>query len=493
MIKKNRSLSPITIVFFCCIVIFFATGFTGCATNPVTGQTQLMLVSEEQELAMGKKLYPNALWGGEGSGGEFKDSGLKAYLKSIVVKIHGVSHRPNLPVDFAIQNSSVPNAWAIPGNVVITRGLLAGLSNEAEFAFVMGHEMGHVAARHSASQMSYSMLGEVLLKGTGAALGGTGYSDAVLSAGSIGASLALLKFSRSDELEADRLGVLYMSRLGYDTRNALNAHRNLEKISQEYARSVGQERSESSFFDELLSTHPRTRIRVDEIQTLINQTPRGVITGDGSGKQRFQSMTANLRRVNNIYLNYYDKAARALNKNNLQDATSFISQAISMDQQQPPFYTLYGFIMLKKQNDDEARRYFLRALSIDGNYQPALRGLGAVHYMENNYDESMKYLKRGLIIFPEDVLSHYFLGMNYYKTASYRNAINHLNIFVQAQPKHPRVYAILGQCYEGINDFSSAYNAYTAQLRVDSKSEAGKLSARRAEAIKDVAGRSQSK
>ena len=142
-------------------LILFIAVFTGCAINPVTGQKELMLVSEGQEIEMGREFYPSALWGDIGGGGEFKDTHAKAYLKEIVTKIHSVSHRPYLPSQFAIQNSSVPNAWAIPGYVVMTRGLLAGLENEAEFAYIMGHEMGHVSARHSAQQMSYGMLQQI--------------------------------------------------------------------------------------------------------------------------------------------------------------------------------------------------------------------------------------------------------------------------------------------------------------------------------------------
>ena len=455
-----------------------------CAVNPVTGQSQLMLVSEDQEIAMGKRVYPNALWGGEGGGGEYKDPNLKAYLKNIIVNIHQVSHRPSLPVDFDIQNSSVPNAWAIPGHVAITRGLLAAIDNEAEFVFIMGHEMGHVSARHSASQMSHAMLGQVLLGGTGLALGSGGYSDAVLTAGAVGTSLVLLKFSRSDELDADKLGILYMTRLGYDPKNAISAHRNLEKVSQQYGQSVGQERSEQGFFNELISTHPRTSIRIDEVQNIINQTPQGIIKGDGTGRQQFQSMVANLRRVNTIYLNYYDKAARALNKNDLQEASSLITQAISMDRTQPAFYTLNGFIALKRKNDSEARRQFFQALSLDGNYQPALRGLGAIHYADGNYNEGINYLKRSLALFPEDPPSHYFLGMSYYRTRSYRSAIEHLSNFAEVQPKHPGVHGVLGQCYENVNDLQSAYNAYMLQIQIDANSDIGKMSTSRANAIK---------
>jgi beta-barrel assembly-enhancing protease len=478
---RKRIFTNIFFVFAGLLVLFL---MNNCAVNPVTGRSQLMLVSEDQEIAMGKQVYPNALWGGEGGGGEYKDPNLKAYLKNIIVNIHRVSHRPNLPVDFDIQNSSVPNAWAIPGHVAITRGLLAAIDNEAEFAFIMGHEMGHVSARHSASQMSHATLGQVLFGGTGFVLGGSVLSDVVLTAGAVGTSLVLLKFSRADELDADKLGVLYMTRLGYDPKNALSAHRNLEKVSQQYGQSIGQDRSEQGFFNELISTHPRTSIRIDEVQNIINETPRDSVKGDGTERQHFQSMVANLRRVNTIYLDYYDKAARALNKNELQEASSLITQAISMDQTQPAFYTLNGFIALKRKNDNEARRQFLQALNLDGNYQPALRGLGAIHYMDGNYNEGINYLKRSLALFPEDAPSHYFLGMTYYRTRSYRSAIEHLNNFAEAQPKHPGVHGVLGQCYENVNDPQSAYNEYMLQIQIDANSDIGKLSTSRAKAIK---------
>lgn len=169
--RKPRTPLILCLVFACLFLVL-----AGCATNPVTGKSELMLVSEEQEIQMGKELYPNALWGAEGGGVEYKDERLKAYLGDVITRIHRNSHRPNLPVSFAIQNSSVPNAWAIPGYVVITRGLIAGLENEGEFAFVMGHEMGHVSARHSARQITNSMLLQVGLGIAGVALSGKDYA-----------------------------------------------------------------------------------------------------------------------------------------------------------------------------------------------------------------------------------------------------------------------------------------------------------------------------
>ncbi|HOE18307.1 MAG TPA: M48 family metalloprotease [Syntrophorhabdaceae bacterium] len=475
------------LVFFLILITF--TLFGSCAVNPVTGQSQLMLLSEADEIAMGREVYPNALWGGEGGGGEYRDDRLKAYLKGLVINIHKASHRPNLPVDFAIQDSSVPNAWAIPGYVVMTRGLLANLNNEAEFVYVMGHEMGHVSARHSASQMSKGMLTQMLLGGAGIALAGTDYSDAALTLGSLGGSLLLLKYSRSDELEADRLGVQYMTRLGYDPRNALNAQRNIEKIGNEYGRSIGQEPGEQSFFQDLLSTHPRTSVRVEEMQNIINSTPRQPIRGDGTNRQQFQSATADIRKMHSVYTNYYDKGVRTLKKDNLPEATSYAQKALAQDQKRAPFHALNGFIMLKRKNYSEAEKSFQQALRIDPNYQPAVRGMGAKSYFQGNYTESVQYLRRSLTLFPEDLSSFYFLGMSYYRTKSYQNAIAYLKPFADAQPKHPRVHGILGMCYEGVGDINNAYAEHMKQSQIDPKSETGKASLERSKALRLKYGR----
>lgn len=471
-LKIKKFISLLTV--YCLLFTAF-----GCAINPVTGQRELMFVSESQEVEMGKELYPNALWGDLGGGGEYKDEKLRAYLKDIVIRIHSISHRPNLPVQFAIQNSSVPNAWAIPGYVVITRGLLAALNSEAEFAFIMGHEMGHVSARHSAKQITRGMMQQIGLGAAGIALGGKEYSDIALRLGSIGSSLLLLKYSRDDELEADRLGILYMSKLGYNPENAVSAHRNLEKISQEYMKSLGKDAEEKGFFKDLLSTHPRTSVRIEEIQHIINEMQPFAVTGDGANKEKFHAAVAGLKNTNKIYLESYDKAVRAFGKNNIDEADHLASNAIKADENQPAFHTLKGFIRLKREDYHEAEKYFNAALNLDRDYEPALRGMGALRYYKGEYSEGIGYLKRSISIFPQDVSAHYFLGMSYYKTRMYKTAISHLNLFAKVQPRHPEIHGILGICYENINDLYSAYEEYVMQLRVNPTNEMGRHAASR--------------
>lgn len=457
-----------------------------CAVNPVTGKKELMLVSESQEIAMGKEFYPSALWGDLGGGGQYRDEQLHSYLKDIVMRIHAVSHRPNLPVDFAIQNSSVPNAWAIPGHVVITRGLLAGLENEAEFAFVMGHEMGHVAARHSARHMTYGILQQVGLGAAGIALSGTEYANLALGVGAIGSSLLLLKYGRDDELESDSLGIEYMVKLGYDPQNAISAHRNLEKISGEYLKSLGKTSPERGFFEDLLSTHPRTAVRIDEIRMMINRIQSPQISGDGTYRERFQMKTAALRETNRIYREYYDPAVRQYQNNNLDEANSLIEKALAKNQSQPAFHTLKGFIQLKEKNFREARDSFQASMASDREYAPAYRGMGILFYIQNNYREGIDYLNKAISLFPQDALSHYFLGMSFYKLQNYKSAIPHLKAFAEVQPKHPEIFGTLGICYEQLGDPSSAFQAYSLQMKVAPDSEMGRHAAARIEALKPL-------
>lgn len=467
------------------VILIYLT-LVQCAVNPVTGKQELMLVSESQEIDMGKEFYPSALWGDLGGGGEFRDEQLHSYLKDTVLRIHAVSHRPNLPVDFAIQNSSVPNAWAIPGHVVITRGLLAGLENEAEFVFVMGHEMGHVAARHSARHMTYGVLQQIGLGAAGIALSGTDYADLTLGVGAVGSSLLLLKYSRDDELESDRLGIQYMVRLGYDPHNAISAHRNLERISQEYLKSIGKDPQEKDFFEDLLSTHPRTSVRIDELQMMIDRIQSFKISGDGTYRNRYQAKTEGLREKNRIYLEYYDQAARAYQKNNLDEADSLIEKALVKDQRQPAFYTLKGFILLKKKNYSEAKNNFQTSINLDQDYAPAHRGMGTLLYYQDNYREGINSLNRSLSLFPQDALSHYFLGMSYFRMKDYKSSIPHLKEYAEVQPKHPEIHGVLGICYEKAGDTSSAYQEYLLQVKVAPDNEMGRQAASRTTVLKPV-------
>jgi len=491
MTKQEKNI-VIRIFSFLVILIFAVSNFS-CAINPVTGKQQLMFFSEEGELELGKNYFPSAIWGSEGGGGEYKDEKLRAYLEGIVHKLHKSSHRPHLPCNFYIQNSSIPNAWALPGYVAITRGLLAELNNEAEFAFVMGHEIGHVSARHSAAHMSSYVLMQVGLAILGLSLQGKEYSDLILGIGAIGGSLLLLKYSRDDELEADRLGVIYMNKIGYDPKYAISAHKTLERAVRDYRVSLGKDAEDDTFLGDLLSTHPRTRVRMEEIEKLIAESEIQPVKVDKANRAKFQSMITDLKRVNQIYKNYYDKAVNEFKRKNLTEAERLLRLAIQKEKNQPSFYALYGFINYKNKNYPDAERYFRYSLNLQKDYQPALRGLGMISYKQNNYFESIVRFKKALALFPDDINSMYYLGMSYYNLDNCVEAIEYLRKFSEARTNHQLVNGYLGVCYEKTGDLKAAYEAYQRQIDTNSSNEIGKYALQRTKELQKLISKEKEK
>ena len=187
---------------------------TACAVNPATGQRQFMLISESEEIEMGREADGPITE----SLGLYESEVLQTTVRDLGNQMASRSERPALPWSFKLVDDPMVNAFALPGGFIfITRGIMAALNSEAELAGVIGHEIGHVTARHSASRMSSQQLQQIGL-GVGSILS----SDVASVAGVLSAGLGLLniRYSRGDESQSDELGVRYMTRAGYDP-NAL--------------------------------------------------------------------------------------------------------------------------------------------------------------------------------------------------------------------------------------------------------------------------------
>lgn len=221
-----------------------------CAVNPVTGKKQLMLMTESQEVALGAQYDPTVI----STFGTYHDDELQAFIEKRGAELGKVSHRPNLEYHFQILDSPVVNAFAVPGGYIyLTRGILAQLNNEAELIGVMGHEMGHVTARHSASQQSKQQLGQLLL--AGGMLVSEEFQKFAAYA-SQGMQLLFLKFSRDNERQADKLGVQYTSEIGYDAHKMADFFNVLNKMQMD---------SESGGVPTFLSTHPNPGDRYNDV------------------------------------------------------------------------------------------------------------------------------------------------------------------------------------------------------------------------------------
>ena len=224
-----------------------------CAINPVTGKKQLMLMTESQELALGAQYDPTVL----STFGVYDSPEILAFITEKGKEIGKISHRPELDYHFRILDSPVINAFAVPGGYVyFTRGILAQFNNEAELIGVLGHEIGHITARHSASQQSKQQLGQLLL------MGGMIASEKFREFGMYamqGMELLFLKFSRDNERESDRLGVEYTSKIGYDANEMGNFFNVLNKMQME---------SDHAGVPTFMSTHPDPGERYQSVKSL---------------------------------------------------------------------------------------------------------------------------------------------------------------------------------------------------------------------------------
>lgn len=230
-----------------------------CATNPVTGRPELVFMSEAQEIALGRQAAPEIAAGM----GIYEDDALQRYVEGIGLRMAQESERPGLPWQFRVVDDPTVNAFAVPGGFIyVTRGILAHMSSEAELASVLGHEIGHVTARHSVSQYTKQMGAQLVLLPTvflPAEL--QGFSGALLGSGF---QLLFLRYSRADERQSDELGLAYMSRAGYDPNEMVDMFRTLGRSS---------DASGGGRVPEWLATHPNPENREEMIQQRIALLP----------------------------------------------------------------------------------------------------------------------------------------------------------------------------------------------------------------------------
>ena len=207
------------------VIAFALVGVAACAVNPVTGRNELSLVSESQEIQMGQQGKVEV----QRSIGLYDDAALAAYISGLGTRVARTTERPDLPWSFQVADQPVINAFALPGGpVFIARGLLAYFNSEAELISVLGHEMGHISARHSAQQMTRSQLA-----GLGLGVASVVDSRVARFAGVAQAGLGLmfLKYGRDAESQADALGFRYGLNGGWDMRDGTKMFNTLSRVS----------------------------------------------------------------------------------------------------------------------------------------------------------------------------------------------------------------------------------------------------------------------
>jgi predicted Zn-dependent protease len=261
----------------------------GCATNPVTGKRELSLISEAQEIQMGREASQAAVR----QVGEVAKPAAQALVRTIGTQIAAKSERPALPWEFHLLDDAAVNAFALPGGFIfVTRGLMTHLNSEAQLAQVIGHEIGHVTAKHSVHQMSQQQLTQIGL------VAGSILSERVAQFGNVlgaGAGLLFLKFGREDEIEADALGFRYALEQRYDPREA-------ERVFATLARLRGEE---GARVPEWQSTHPDPGNRVQTAQKKAAALPPGELTNTRVNRNEFLRLLDGMMFGENPRLGYF--------------------------------------------------------------------------------------------------------------------------------------------------------------------------------------------
>jgi predicted Zn-dependent protease len=257
---------------------------SGCATSPVTGDSILVGMSEADERSIDAKVSPHQF---SQDLGAVQDPAINRYVSELGTRLDDSTHRPTMPYSYRALNANYLNAYTFPGGAMgVTRGIMVELDNEAELAALLGHELGHVNARHAAQQQGKSLVAQVAVAGLNIAASDSNWASVIGMGSQLGASALLSSYSRDNEREADALGQEYMVRGGYPASGMVKLQQLL----------VDQEKEEPSLLQTMFSTHPMSRERRDTAQQLAD-TRYAATKGRNPQRERFMDNTTSLRKI----------------------------------------------------------------------------------------------------------------------------------------------------------------------------------------------------
>jgi len=357
---------------------------TGCATNPVTGERQLMMISEDEEIAIDRENSPHQF---SADYGALQDKALNEYIDKTGKGIAARTHRPAMPYSFRGVNATYVNAYAFPGgSIACTRGILLALDNEAELAGLLGHELGHVNARHTGERMSKGLLLQAAAVGLGVAVGAGTDSEALsglaMGLGSIGAGALLAKYSRDDERQADSLGMEYMVRSNYNPEGMVGLMDMLRSLSKHKPNAI-----ELMFAD-----HPMSEERyqtVVEIAATKYQSAKSFPVY----RDRYMDHTAKLRAMKGA-IEEMQNGEKAMAKNDFPTAEGHFRKALKEAPEDYAGLCMMAKCLLAQKKYEEARRYAELAKKVYPEEAQALHLGGMTEVMKGDFGPAYEDFSR---------------------------------------------------------------------------------------------------
>lgn len=394
--------------------------FAGCAVDPVTGKKQINLVSRQQEIGIDQQQAPHQF---STDYGIVQDQNLSRYITRVGNGILPHVHRRDMPYTFNCVNANYINAYAFPGGTIaISRGILLSLDNEAQLASLIGHELGHVNARHSAEQMSKGQLSSLLIGGLAIAAGtqDSSLGELAQQLGMVGQTLLLSKYSRDNEREADALGNEYMVKAGYPSSGFVGL--------MEMLNDLHKSRPNSSMV--LFSTHPMSSERYHSAVSRNN----GVYSATNSKspqKERYMDNIAGLR------------AKR---------------KGIELLQE--------GEKHLAKKEFDKGQAVFEKALRIMPEDYTAHMLLAKTLLIRKKEKEALVHTAQAKKLYKTEAQGHFVSGLAHSALKRYANAYKDFSTCDQLLPGNPQITFYKGFCMDKNGQKDPAAQNYIKYLKM---------------------------
>ena len=392
----------------------------GCATSPVTGRPQLMLVSEDQEIQIDRQYAPIQF---SSDYGPVQDRALNDYVNQVGLNMATRAHRSQIPYSFRVVNANYVNAYAFPGgSIACTRGILLSLENEAELAALLGHELGHVNARHTARQMSKGMLTQAFVGGfsTVASVVAGSLGQLAGTLGNMGAGVLLASYSRDNEREADGLGMEYMVGAGYGPKGMVGLMDMLRSLSIDKPGTI----------ELMFATHPMSDERY---QTALktSQTKYAAAQNLSLSRERYMDRTAGVRAMKGT-----------------------IEELQKGDQE------MSG----KKLGDAEA--HFRNALRQSPNDYAGLVMMATCQVVQKKPSEGLRYSEAAKAVYPQEAQAYQLSGFAKLQTRDFAGAYQDFSSYEIILSGNPNTTFLKGFSLEGMDKKPEAAQEYHQYLQV---------------------------
>jgi predicted Zn-dependent protease len=403
-----------------------SAGFmSGCATDPVTGKSQFMLISEDQEIGIDKTNSPHQF---SSDYGPVQDSVLNQYIDNTGKAISQQTHRPHMPYSFRAVNATYINAYAFPGgSIACTRGILLELENEAELAALLGHELGHVNARHTAEQMSKGTLTSLAVAGVGIYAGsrGSALGDLAAGLGNIAAGALLAKYSRDNEREADSLGMRYMVKSQYNPEGMVGLMDMLKSMSKHRPNAI----------EMMFATHPMSDERYE---TVVKATANKYQAAKDYPlyRERYMDQTAGLR-----------------------------AQKGAIEEMQK------GEEAMVQRKFSEAESHFQKALKLAPDDYAALMMMSKCMLAQEKFTSAERYAEEAQEVYPEEAQAHQISGISRIMQKDFSGAYEEFSLYEKKLPGNANTIFFKGYSSEGMEKKEEAAAEYTRYLKTVSQGE----------------------